>query len=177
MENRTFIPGSEWVYFKIYTGTKTADAILKNEMYGYVKYMMYNSMIDKWFFIRYYDPDFHIRLRLHLKNIRDFNSIFNRFFDTFQPLVDADMVWKIQCDTYQREIERYGSNTISIVEGFFFMDSERIIELLNHVSDDQHRWKLALILIDIFLSAFSFELHQRKELLNTMTENYKKSVA
>ena len=35
MEKRTFIPGSEWIYYKIYTGIKTADSILKNELYGY----------------------------------------------------------------------------------------------------------------------------------------------
>ena len=70
MENRTFIPGSEWIYFKIYTGTKTADAILKNELYGFVSEMLKNKVIDKWFFIRYNDPDFHIRLRIHLKEKR-----------------------------------------------------------------------------------------------------------
>ena len=25
MVNRKFVPGSEWLYFKIYTGVKTAD--------------------------------------------------------------------------------------------------------------------------------------------------------
>ena len=177
MENRTFIPGSEWVYFKIYTGTKTADAILKNELYGYVKALINNSIIDKWFFIRYNDPDFHIRLRLQLKDTRDFSSVFKRFYETFLPLVDADLVWKIQCDTYQREMERYGANTITTVEKFFFIDSELIIELLNHLNEenpDQQRWELALALIDSFLTAFSFDLTQRKEMLQTMAENYKK---
>ena len=177
MEYRTFIPGSEWIYFKLYTGTKTADSILKNELYGYVKEMLKNNIIDKWFFIRYNDPDFHIRLRLHLKETRDFSSVFNRFFENFLPIVDSGLVWNIQCDTYQREIERYGANTISIVEDLFFLDSEFIIKLLfqlNEDDPDQHRWKLALVLIDSFLSSFSFNLPQRKELLHMMAENYKK---
>ena len=80
MENRMFIPGSEWVYFKIYTGTKTADSILKNELYDFVKEMMKYDLIDRWFFIRYNDPDFHIRLRLHMKEVRNFTYIFNCFF-------------------------------------------------------------------------------------------------
>ena len=175
--NRDFIPGSEWVYFKLYTGTKTADAILKNETYGYVKEMLDRQTIDKWFFIRYSDPDFHIRLRLHLKETRDFSCVFNRFFETFLPAVDAGLVWNVQCDTYQREMERYGANTISMIEDIFFIDSEFIVRLLCQLDEEnpeQHRWKLALVLIDSILSAFSFDIPQRKELLLTMADNYKK---
>jgi len=80
VERKTFIPGSEWVYFKLYTGTKTADMILKNEIYEYVNGLLKNDSINQWFFIRYSDPDFHLRLRLHLKKARDFTCIFNRFF-------------------------------------------------------------------------------------------------
>ena len=177
MENRTFIPGSEWVYFKLYTGTKTADAILKNELYGYIREMMKNGIVDKWFFIRYIDPDYHIRLRLHLREPMKFSDIFNRFFVICNPLVNVGLLWNLQCDTYQREIERYGANTISEVEDIFFIDSEFVIKLLHQLNEEnseQHRWKLALILIDSFLSAFSFDLPQRKELLNLMAENYKK---
>lgn len=177
MLNRTFIPGSEWVYFKLYTGTKTADMILTNELYGYVREMFDNDIIDKWFFIRYADPDFHIRLRFHLKNAWNFNCIFQRFLVTFQHIVDSGYIWNIQCDTYQREIERYGFNSISFVEDLFFIDSEYAIRLLHHLNEEnpeEHRWKLALVMIDSLLTVFSYELSQRKELLNTMSENFKK---
>jgi len=177
IEYKTFIPGSEWIYFKIYTGTKTADVILKNELYEYVKEMVGHGSIDKWFFIRYADPDFHIRLRLHLKDARNFTCIFNGFFDCFLPTVNDRFVWNIQCDTYQRELERYGVNTISIIEDLFFIDSDFTIKLLHQLNDknpEQHRWKLALILIDSFLSAFSIELPQRKDLLSGLAVNYKK---
>ena len=177
MEKRTFIPGSEWIYFKIYTGTKTADAILKNELYGYVYELLKNDIINKWFFIRYNDPDFHLRLRLHLKETQSFNDVFKLFNETCNPLVNTGLVWNIQCDTYQREMERYGDKTISLVEDFFFIDSEFVIKLLHQSNKDhpeQQRWKIALLLIDSFLSAFSFESSQRKELLHSMSESYKK---
>ena len=177
MENRIFIPGSEWVYFKLYTGTKTADMLLKNELYSYVREMMKNDIIDKWFFIRYTDPDFHIRLRLHLKDTYNFVCIFNRFYETLFPVVDAGLIWNIQCDTYKREMERYGANSVAIVEDLFFVDSESIVQLLHQLDEknpEQHRWKLALILIDSFLSAFVLDLPQRKALLNTIAGNFKK---
>ena len=177
MENRLFIPGSEWVYFKIYTGSKTADVILKNELYKYVNELLKSDFIDKWFFIRYVDPDFHIRLRFHMKERRDLNFVFSRFQEIFLPVVNSGLVWKIQCDTYQRELERYGANTIAIVEDFFFIDSVYIIlllHLLDNENPEQQRWKLAMALIDSFLSAFSYDIPQRKELLNMMATNHKK---
>ena len=177
MRNSIFIPGSEWVYFKIYTGQKTADAILKNELNVYVEELLKNDIINKWFFIRYSDPDFHIRLRIHLKETSDFNYVFNRFYCLFNPIVETGLVWNIKCDTYQREMVRYGANTISIVEDFFFTDSVFVIKLLHQLKKDNpnhHRWILALILIDSLLSAFSFKLQEKRELLNTMADSYKK---
>lgn len=176
-EAKTFIPGSEWVYFKLYTGTKTADTILRNELYGFIQEMIKNESIDKWFFIRYSDPDFHLRLRIHLKEQKDFNRIFSRFFEICKPLVDANLIWNIQCDTYQREMERYGVNSISFVEEIFYVDSDYIIRILRQIDDvnsEQLRWQLALLLVDDFFSAFSYEISQRKELMNTMADNFKK---
>ena len=177
MECKSFIPGSEWVYFKLYTGTKTADSILKNELYVFVTEMLQTNIIDKWFFIRYSDPDSHIRLRLHLNETHNFTCLFNRFYEIFFSLVDVGYLWNIQCDTYQREMGRYGVNTIALVEDMFFIDSEFAIKLLhqlNETNPEQQRWKLALAMIDSFLTAFSYDLPQRKELLNTMSENTKK---
>ena len=69
MESRMFIPGSEWVYFKIYTGTKTADAILKKEIFRYVKGLMGLGCDIMYFFVslspiinykfNYYVSDYH----------------------------------------------------------------------------------------------------------------------
>lgn len=177
MENRTFIPGSEWIYFKIYTGTTTADLILKNELYSLAGELINCRLIDKWFFIRYYDSDFHIRFRLHTKGKHDFTYIFNRFYDVFSPLVNSKLIWNIQCDTYQREMERYGSNSISLIEDLFFIDSQFLIELLRSLRGEDAentRWKLALVLIDSFLSAFSLQLSEKKNLLSSLAENFKK---
>ena len=174
---RTYILGSEWLYFKIYTGTKTADTILIQSLYSWVNELLYNNIIDKWFFIRYYDPDFHIRLRVHLTACRDFSTIFNNFLKTIEQYVDSGQIWNIQCDTYQQELERYGVNTMSIIEDYFCIDSNAIIHLLQGLvrnNIEKQRWNLSLILIDSFLSAFSFDVIQRKKLLDTMSENFKK---
>jgi thiopeptide-type bacteriocin biosynthesis protein len=151
--------------------------ILKSAISEYVGEMVATGIIDKWFFIRYSDPDFHIRLRLHLKETRNFSFALNRFFEIFNPLAESGFVWDVQCNTYQREMERYGADSVSLVEDLFFADSAHILPLLRLLSNDnaeQQRWRLALVLIDSFLSAFSFDISQRKELLNTMAESSKK---
>lgn len=177
MQKRTFIPGSEWIYFKLYTGYKTADMILTNELYKYVRKLLENDIIDKWFFIRYADPDFHIRLRLHVKSTTAYNYIFQKFMETFQQIVDDGYIWNIQCDTYQREIERYGVNSISFVEDLFFVDSEYTVQLLRQLNKEnieECQWELALVMIDSLLAVFSYELLEKKELLIGMSENMKK---
>ncbi len=176
MITRTFIPGSEWLYFKIYTGTKTADTILKKNLYPWMCELLKEKIIDKWFFVRYIDPDFHIRLRLHLINNISFQSVFRSFYQTVNKLVDDGLIWNIQCDTYQRELERYGTNIISLIEDFFCIDSHTIIQLIKLLNDEKHehhRWILSLVLIDSFLSAFSFNLLQRKDVLFVMSKSFK----
>jgi thiopeptide-type bacteriocin biosynthesis protein len=44
-------------------------------------------------------------------------------------LLEQNSVWKIQTDTYQREIERYGK-TIEDSETLFWHDSEMILHYL-----------------------------------------------
>jgi thiopeptide-type bacteriocin biosynthesis protein len=174
--NRTFIPGSEWLYFKIYTGEKTADTILKKNLYPFAVKLLGYGIIDKWFFIRYGDPDFHIRFRLHLTKTRNFNSVFTDFHETLYNLTENDLVWNVQCDTYQRELERYGMNTIDLIEYIFYIDSELIINLLEQLDPEnaeEHRWHISLILIDSYFAVFSLDMEHRKELMNQMAERYK----
>ncbi|MGB8194413.1 MAG: lantibiotic dehydratase, partial [Chitinophagaceae bacterium] len=65
---RKFSPGSEWVYFKLYCGAKSADKILLDAIKPLTENLLQDQSIDRWFFIRYNDPDFHIRLRLHVED-------------------------------------------------------------------------------------------------------------
>ena len=174
MENRTFIPGSEWVYFKLYTGTKTADTILKNELHGYVNDLLQNGIIDKWFFIRYSDPEFHIRLRFHLKKTQNFTYIFNHFFEICNSLVDAGLVWNIQCDTYNRELERYGEHLIEEAESIFFADSECIVSLIKKLNNNEnYRWMIALKLINEMLSDFGLSIEEKQNLMGNMSKSFK----
>ena len=74
---RSFMPGDEWLYFKIYTGTKTADAILTNIIKPITEKLIKNNIIDQWFFIRYNDPKNHLRIRFHFNKQNSILQIFS----------------------------------------------------------------------------------------------------
>jgi len=52
-KKRTFIIGDEWLYFKVYTGYKTADTLLTDTVFPLSQYLLKEKLIDHWFFIRY----------------------------------------------------------------------------------------------------------------------------
>jgi thiopeptide-type bacteriocin biosynthesis protein len=174
---RLFIPGNEWVYFKIYTGVKTADWIIINKMIPVIKQLEKDMLIKKFFFIRYNDPNFHIRFRFLLRDNSNFGNIVLAISQPLKPLVDKHLIWKVQMDTYQRELERYNPYLIEDTESLFHIDSIyiiKIIRLLHTFSDDKYRWMISLVLIDRILSDFKFTLMQKKDIMTLLSDSFKK---
>ncbi len=86
---------------------------------------------------------------------------------------DSDIVWKIQLDTYQREIERYGINTISYSEDLFFHDSNMVLSFLDLVKDDEIRWLFSLKAIDNHLINFGYSLSEKLKVLERLKIGYR----
>lgn len=174
---RTFIPGSEWLFFKIYTGHKSADEILVSSLGPAAERLEAEGAIDGYFFIRYTDPKFHIRFRFHVPDVSDYGKVFGAVCDSLSPCMENSMIWNVQCDTYQREIERYGASSMELSERLFCTDSRHILTLLGSLSDsqtaEQDRWQLSLRLIDDTLSAFGYTAEGKKELLEKMSTGFK----
>jgi len=124
---RSFIIGDEWNYFKIYTGFKTADAILTGCIYPLSNTLKSNGIIDKWFFIRYSDPKFHLRIRFHVNNPNHAAAVMLNFNQIIKKQVNSGLVWKVQADTYNRELERYGATAIELSETLFWHDIKAVI--------------------------------------------------
>lgn len=161
---RSFFLGSEWLFYKIYCGVKTADNILENNVKSIIVKLFALDLIDKWFFIRYNDPDPHVRLRLHLKNSSRIAEVLNIINNEITVLTEAKYVSKVIADTYSREIERYGDNSIDIVEQLFFNDSEFVIELLSRLKGhdaNKKRWQIGILSINKFLDDFGLNLQQK----------------
>lgn len=159
---RTFPPGSEWLYAKVYTGTATADRVLLEEVAPLVADALASGAATRWFFIRYADPNWHLRIR--------FQGDPRRLRDAVQPalqaagarLLDAGLAWKVQFDTYERELERYGgSEAIELVEELFFRDSEAALALIGACTGDAGAGLRAPFIaagIDALLSDFGHDV-------------------
>lgn len=166
---RTFIIGDEWLYYKIYSGTKTTDYILAEIILPFVIKLQENGMIDKWFFIRYQDPEHHLRLRFRCHKSDQIGQIIALLNIPLKKLLDQDLIWKIQMDTYHRELERYGNNTIELAEKIFQYDSEMVAGFIDLIEEgkegEELRWMFAIRGIDALLKDFEYPIESRKQLL------------
>lgn len=173
---RDFCTGSEWLYYKIYTGVKTSEVILLEKLFPVISFLKENAIIDKWFFIRYKDTDEHLRLRLHCNSLESVGNIISFFYPIFNELLETNIVWKLETDTYQREIERYGENTIVETESLFYIDSEMIINYIavkSFFKNDEMQLLFSFLAIDNFLDTFSLTGKEKLLLLDELQLSFK----
>ncbi|GAA4273514.1 thiopeptide-type bacteriocin biosynthesis protein [Aquimarina gracilis] len=163
---RKFIIGSEWLSYKIYMGTQTTDTFVKTQLPGILANLEKRECINDWFFIRYADPDLHLRLRFRLKDPHKISDITSALYQVLEPLLEDRLIHKVQIDTYSRELERYGYHTIEESEELFGINSNMIISLLNAINDDENkRWLWGMKAIDVLLNEFDYNLQEKRDLL------------
>ena len=154
---RRFPPGTEWAYYKIYAGENTTDSILRDILYPFARRMLRQKVIYEWFFIRYNDPHHHIRIRFHLTD-KNNPVLWPAFTQALLPAFRQQLVSRIQMDTYERELERYGEGTIELSEAIFNINSTCIAELLPHFRQQQGKYRhlAGLLWIDCILSTLAY---------------------
>ncbi|SDE43910.1 thiopeptide-type bacteriocin biosynthesis domain-containing protein [Dyadobacter soli] len=173
---RDFMTGSEWLYVKIYAGTRTADRLLTSVIKPFADRLVAEGTVEKWFFIRYTDPDNHIRLRFYHRTDKSFwQRVLAELHALMEPLLDNGTVHKMQLDTYKRELERYGQQAFEAVETIFFADSVATTGLLDMLSGDEgehFRWLAGLRGVDMLLSDLGFNLEDKKAFAGRLQEGF-----
>ena len=172
---QVFSIGSEWLYYKIYCGSKTADYILTDKIKHLTETLLEQGIIDKWFFIRYADPDVHLRFRLHISNFEKYGEVLQLINMELEPLLNQHLISKIQTDTYKRELERYGDSSMELVETLFFTDSVFVTDMLDMLdsgSGGAIRWQMALRSVDEFLNDFKLSLEEKYNLINVLSTSF-----
>ncbi len=162
---RRFPPGSEWLYLKLFTGPATADLVL-SRISPILAASVAAGTIDGWHFIRYGDPDWHLRLRLHGAPEALLGDALPRLRRRIAPLVETGQIWRIQLDTYEREVERYGgAGGIELAERIFQADSEAVLALIRQLPGDagaELRWRAALLGIDLLFDDLGLTSQQKR---------------
>ena len=172
---RDFSIGSEWLYYKLYCGVKTGDKLLANIIKPLTEELLENKLINEFFFIRYSDPDLHIRLRFLIKDETKLGDVIITVNKYLQSYLKEGLITKVQTDSYKRELERYGANSITLAESFFFIDSVATLNLLSLIEGDtgeQIRWQFALRSVDELLNSFKYNTSAKLFLLERLKTGF-----
>ena len=170
---RTFVPGDEWLFFKVYCGVKTCDELLVKKILPLAHSLMREKIIVRWFFIRYSDPDYHLRVRFLLGSNEDTGYVITKTRRCLSTYLKTNEVSKVMVDTYQREIERYGAKYIELSEQVFHVGSECVATILKHLKENSAlRWKVAFLVVDSLLSKLGLNLEKKKELIEKMSDSF-----
>jgi thiopeptide-type bacteriocin biosynthesis protein len=173
---RRFPPGSEWLYAKLYVGQALTDRVLVDGVGPAVDAALTSGAADSWFFIRYADPEPHLRLRVHGDPRRLTSEVLPTLSDRLTPLVDDGLVARWQLDTYVREVERYGGERgILLAERLFCVDSTCVLAVVRGLPGDEGlawRWKVALYGVDQLLDALGFTLEAKQQFVRQRRDTF-----
>jgi lantibiotic biosynthesis protein len=172
---RILTPTSRWLYLKLYTGSATADLVLRDAIAPLVARAIETGAADRWFFLRYNDPQNHLRVRFGGAPAR-LRAIIDWLPEFLDPLMAEGRIARWQLDTYEREVERYGGpEAMDIAERIFHADSEAVLAILEDLAGDRGadwRWRAALVGIDRLLADFGFDLTARRDVLADLRRSF-----
>lgn len=176
-QKSAFPAGSEWLYFKIYCDAIYSDSILKKINTQIFKKNDESNAINKWFFIRFTDPHYHLRLRIKLNSTEFIGEIIYLLNQAIKSYVEKNIVWKINLDTYKPENERYLPSNIENAEYIFFKDSCQFTTMLEkkEFQDDINiRLFSAVKNVDIWLDLFCLTIKEKRDFCEKMKSSFAK---
>ncbi len=129
--SRLYPPGSEWLFVKLYCPRNLENDVIPASMLMFAENAVAAGLADSWFFIRYADPDSHIRLRFHGSPSKLSGQLFSMLSAWAAELMAQGTCLKFAFDTYDSEIERYGGAAgMAAAEALFAADSKCAAKLL-----------------------------------------------
>ncbi len=131
-DDRLRPPGSDWLYAKLYAPASSQDDLLAAPVRTFGELATAGGLATRWFYVRYADPDPHLRLRFAGDPDVLLGELLPQLCDWAGELLADGRCERIAFDTYEREIERYGgAAAMAAVEEIFAIDSATAIELVD----------------------------------------------
>ena len=165
-----------WYFLKLYLPSEECDDFIKEDLLHFINPLITQKLIEKFFFIRYTDPEFHIRLRIKTRE----NSLKTiEFIEEFLRVKKEEAkVSKVIIAEYEREIERYGgAQLLPTAEEVFFWDSVFGMKILESNCDKECGAFLGVysILASYFETQDSMEMYLNQYvLIKDYHKEYKK---
>jgi thiopeptide-type bacteriocin biosynthesis protein len=174
--SRKRFPGEEWVYLKLYAALSQHEELLAGPLREVARLLQEQELIDRWFFIRYADPEPHLRLRFHARSAVEASAILAHVLPWSTQLARRGQLRRVALDTYEREIERFGGpEAIDLLEQVFTVDSV----LTNTIIATQYARRLtldplavAVFTLDSLFTAWGCDVEQRLEWTRQASDKY-----
>jgi lantibiotic biosynthesis protein len=169
---RSFMPGSDWLYVKLYCGYSSADMLITDLIQPLAGKLQKAGIIKKWFFIRYNDPGHHLRIRFYNSDAGFWKEAMEQLTAAAAPWIAEGRITKVQLDSYDRELERYGAAKFDFAESFFHLDSQVSTLLLKINEIAGLKWLAAMLNCDALLSDFECSLPMKYSITKGLAAAY-----
>ena len=162
----TYLPGDEWLYFEIYCHPSKSNFILSYIAENYL--FQHKKKLKKWFFIRYNDPSYHIRLRFKLIDKKDISEFLSSLATLLEPYVTIGIISDMQLKTYHREIVRYGQDRMELVEQCFTINSDLVLYLIKKPHTLHSHYNVSVLLLENVYHAAGYDLQEQLSFTENM---------
>lgn len=162
----------DWIFLKIYAGVKSSENILTDIIRPLAEELFKCKLIKKWFFIRYSDPHFHLRVRFHVEDKYQVQKYIDQYFENS---LIYEFCNNIQIEEYKPEIKRYGVNTLDKAEYIFFQDSLSIVNILSLIEGKEgEKIKIlnSVYVINQYLDSLNYSLHKKLDFVSWHKEAF-----
>jgi lantibiotic biosynthesis protein len=134
----------DWIYFKVYCHPLSSDMVLTKYLFPLVEELKKQKLITRWFWIRYNDPEYHLRFRVKIDaNTRV--AVLKSLTVALSKACTSQLVSHFQSDIYKRELERYSPDLIDQVEHIFETSSELVALWLQDQRDTSYEDRTMMI--------------------------------
>ncbi|MGW8784443.1 lantibiotic dehydratase [Streptomyces sp. NPDC055796] len=164
-ETRLRPPGSDWLYLKLYCDPQQEEDLIAGPMADFGRYAIESGLCEGWFFVRYADPETHVRLRFHGDPALLTGPLMEQACAWAGGLRADGQCRRFSFETYEREVERYGgAHGMAAAEVLFMADSPSVAEMLRAHAEgslDIDLVDLAVVTIDDLLARLGLSPAER----------------
>ncbi len=171
---RVRFPGEDWLYAKLYCESGAADRVLRDVLAPVAGAAVSTGAADRWFFVRYGDPDWHLRVRFHGTPERLLAEVQRELTRRAGDARRAGLIHRLELASYDPEWERYGvPESMPLVEQIFHLDSIAALRIATaYPCDPDARWRLALLGMHTLLAALAPDANARCAIVAAAREQF-----
>ena len=165
--DRGMRPGGEWFFAKLYCGVVEADRIISDLILPFVGKKLEQLVVDRWHFVRFGDPDWHLRFRIRGRPAVIWHEVVPELLSLTEQR--RQLISRVEIGTYEPEEDRYGGKDgMRLAEEVFTADSLAAASIVAcYRTDEEARWRLALVGMDAMLTDLGLDTERKLQVVTS----------